>query len=318
MKNILVTGASGFVGKYFCEFIKSKSDFKIHAVVHSTKRTSQILSDQNINLVQLDLKDQKKVFEAINKIKPDYIIHLAALTSPQKSFTDPQDTLVTNITAELNILEAIRLQNLIDTKLLIISSSEIYGLIGPSDNPVSETTMLKPTSPYAVSKITQDYLGFQYYLTHKIKCIIVRPFNHIGPRQIDKFVISDFSKQIAEIEKGKRKPEIVVGNLNAKRDFTDVRDVVRGYYSLLKKGIPGEVYNIGSGKSYYIKDILNKLIGMSGVKISIKIDENKFKPGDVPDIICDNSKLSKATGWKPEIPLDKTLKDTLDYWRSIV
>jgi GDP-4-dehydro-6-deoxy-D-mannose reductase len=200
----------------------------------------------------------------------------------------------------------------------VVASAEVYGCVKKEDLPIDEETPLNPTNPYAVSKLTQDFLGLQYHLSYGLKTLRVRPFNHVGPRQSPNFVVSTFAQKIVEIEKGKREPVLPVGNLQAKRDFTDVRDVVKVYSLLMEKGEFGEVYNIGSGVSYKIAEILEKLLSISKVKITVKVDKSLFRPIDDPDLVCDVTKVTKLTGWRPEIPIEKTLKDTLDYWRNII
>lgn len=318
MKKILITGASGFTGGYLSEYLLSQNKFEIFGTLHSEKSFLNSPVKEKIQFKKIDLTHPQSVFDLVRDLKPDYIYHLAAASSPSESFKDPLKTFNTNVAAEINILQALQKNNLLHSKILIISSCEVYGYVEPDDLPVNETTELRPASPYAVSKVTQDYLGLQYYLAYKLQCIRARPFNHIGPRQSEKFVVSDFSRQIAQIEKGKKEPVMYVGNLEAKRDFTDVRDMVKAYSLLIEKGIQGEVYNIGSGISYSAKEILDILLERSLSKITVKIDPDKMRPGDMPDIICDNKKLTKLIGWKPEIPLKQTLADTLDYWRNIV
>jgi len=223
-----------------------------------------------------------------------------------------------NIASQMNVLSGIKDNNLFDTKVLVVSSGEIYGLVRKHDLPIDEETKFMPTSPYAVSKIAQDFLGLQYFLSYNLKIIRVRPFNHIGPRQSPSFVVASIAKRIAEIEKGKRKPVISVGNLSAKRDFTDVRDMVRAYTLAIEKGKSGEVYNIGSEKSYKISEVLDNLLKLSKVKIKVNIDKNLLRPVDIPELLCDATKFKNLTNWRPEIDINTTLKDTLDYWRSIV
>ena len=185
-----------------------------------------------------------------------------------------------------------------------------------SDLPIGEETEIRPVNPYAVSKVACDFLGLQYFLSYKLPIVRVRPFNHIGPRQSPSFVVAAFAKKIAEIEKNKIPPVIKVGNLSPKRDFTDVRDTVWGYQLLIEKGEPGEVYNIGSGRSYEIKYILDTLLSFSDKKITIETDSALMRPVDVPELVCDNSKIKKVTGWEPKIPIEQTLRETLDYWRN--
>jgi GDP-4-dehydro-6-deoxy-D-mannose reductase len=205
-----------------------------------------------------------------------------------------------------------------ETKVLLVSSAEVYGHIRPDDLPVDEETPHRPANPYAVSKIAQDYLGFQYYLSYKLPIIRVRPFNHIGPGQKLGFVVSDFAKQVAEIEKGSQPPIIRVGNLEARRDFTDVRDIVKAYPLLLEKGEPGEVYNAGSGNSHSAKEIMEILLTLTTASVQVEQDPDRMRPSDIPEIRADITKIIEVTGWKPEIPFEQTIKDTLDYFRKVV
>jgi GDP-4-dehydro-6-deoxy-D-mannose reductase len=207
---------------------------------------------------------------------------------------------------------------LTNIRVLIVSTGEIYGAVLPSDIPIKETTAMRPVSPYAVSKIAQDYLSLQYHLSYHLDIIRVRPFNHIGPGQKAGYVVADFAKQIAEIEKGEREPIIHVGNLQAKRDFTDVRDMVKAYDLALQKGISGEAYNIGAGKSHEIAILLQKLLSFSSKKITVAVDQSLLRSLDVPEIRCDSTSFYQRTGWEPHIPFAKTLQDILDYWREIV
>ncbi len=319
MNKALITGITGFAGSHLAEHLLLSKKYDVsgtYLLEESLKNVDKIKS--RLNLIKGDLSNKKNVFHIVKKISPSVIFHLAALTSPGESFSSPTETLLNNISLQVHLLEAVRQQNLLSAKILVVSSADIYGLVDSKDLPMDEETKLMPTSPYAVSKITQDFLGLTYFLSYNLKIIRVRPFNHIGPRQSPQFVVSSFAKQIAEIEKGKRKPILKVGNLEAKRDFTDVKDMVRAYAVVMEKGKIGDVYNIGSGTSYKISDILNKLVFMSSSKIKIEEKRGLLRPSDNPELICDSTKFVKLTGWKPEIPIAETLKDTLDYWRNII
>ncbi|MBI2032593.1 MAG: GDP-mannose 4,6-dehydratase [Candidatus Levybacteria bacterium] len=313
-----ITGASGFAGSFLSERLLN-SGYAVFGTYLSEKSLENLSHIKNkINLVHLDLLDEEKTNQTISDIRPDLIFHLAAFTSPAESFKNPKETFDNNISAELNIFESVVKNKLLDTKILVVSSSEIYGVVKPEDIPVDEDTPLRPGSPYAVSKIAQDFLGFQYFLSAKLKIVRVRPYNHSGPRQAPIFVISSFAKKIADIEKGKEDPVLKVGNLDARRDFTDVRDMVEAYVLALEKGEAGEVYNLGFGKSQKIGDILEMLLNMSTKKdIKVEKDPSLFRPVDVPDIVSDSTKFRKLTGWKPQISIEKTLQDTLDYWRDL-
>ena len=319
MKKVIITGISGFAGSFLAEFLISKKAYNVNGTYLLEESIGNISRLKNkIKLMKADLTKIKGVTEIIRLIKPDYVFHLAALTSPAASFKNPLITIENNIAAEINIFSAIRNNNLRDARVLIVSSAEVYGLVKKEDLPIDEDTRLMPASPYAVSKITQDFLGLQYFLSYNLKTIRVRPFNHIGPRQSPNFVVAGFARKIAEIEKGKTEAVISVGNLEAKRDFVDVRDMVRAYLLAIEKGKIGEVYNIGSEKSYKISDILDKLLKLSKVKISVRVDRRRFRPIDIPELLCNARKFKKLTNWKPQIPIDVTLKDTLDYWRKII
>ena len=317
MKKVFITGITGFAGSFLAEHIASQKDYEIFGSFLSDTNLENTASvKEKVSLRQIDLRDSQKLQDLIKEIRPDFIYHLAALTSPADSFKNPAGFINNNTEAEVNLLEAIRVAGIFP-KVLIASSAEVYGEVAAGNLPIDEDTPLRPATPYAVSKIAQDFLGLQYFISYKIPVIRVRPFNHIGPRQAPNFVVSSFSKRIVDIERGKESV-MRVGNLMAKRDFTDVRDIVRGYLLLLEMGDPGDVYNIGSGKSYKISEILDKLLSMSNKDIKIEIDKQLLRPIDVPELVCDNKKIFQKTGWKPEIPIEKTLADTLDYWRSMV
>lgn len=310
-----ITGISGFAGSFLAELLLKKG-YEVHGthVSDDVRNVEHIKHD--LSLHKVNLLDFKSVENNISTVLPDVVYHLAALTSPAESFKEPDLIVTNNISAELNLLESIRLSSA-SPRILITSSAEVYGLISEEDLPVDENTQLRPGSPYAVSKIAQDYLGLQYNLSYGMDIVRVRPFNHIGPRQSPQFVVAAFAKQVAEIEKKHKEPMISVGNLDAKRDFTDVRDMVEAYLVLMEKGKSGDVYNVGSGKSYKISEILEKLLSLTEVKISTEVDTLKLRPSDVPDIYSDNTKINDL-GWSQKFSLDKTLKDTLDYWRDVV
>jgi GDP-4-dehydro-6-deoxy-D-mannose reductase len=319
MKKALITGITGFAGSHLAEYLLSQNKYEISGI-HSTDRHLDNVTSikDKVELTRVDLNDAGKTAEVIQKQKPDVIFHLAASAIPGDSFSKAADFITNNSTAQINIFEAVKESKLFDTKIIIISSSHVYGLVASSDLPIDENVQFKPDNPYAVSKITQDYLGLCYYLTYKLPIIRLRPFNHLGPRLSPGISISRFAKQIAEIEKGKIEPVLTVGNLSAKRDFTDVHDMVRAYALASEKCLPGEAYNIGTGVSYTIQELLDKLLSSSSVKITVKTDETLLRPSDNPELRADASKFKQATGWEPEVAIDKTLKDILDYWREIV
>ncbi len=319
MKKVLITGITGFVGKHLATHLLLQKAYEVSGTYRSEASLGNLGDTQDIvKLTKVDLHNSEAVEALLLAEKPDYIFHLAAQASPSKSFSIPVETLTNNIVSEFSVLEALKKHKMHDTRVIIISTGEIYGMVTPSDIPVDEATPFRPTTPYAVSKIAQDYLSLQYHLAYKLDVVRLRPFNHIGPCQKEGFVVSDFAKQVAEIEAGKKAAVISVGNLEARRDFTDVRDMVNAYEFALKKGESGEVYNLGSGKSQKIGDILEKLLSFSTTKIEVRIDQSRFRPIDVPEIVCNYGKFHTLTGWQPEIQFEETLQNILDYWRKIV
>lgn len=316
---VLITGVTGFAGSHLAEFILDNiKNAKIFGIERPRSRREYIKHIRNkIGFFDCDIRDASSVKHIINKVRPDRIFHLAAQTFVPTSWSAPTETLTTNILGELNIFEAIR-DAKISTMVQIAGSSEEYGLVKKNDIPIKETCPLNPLSPYAVSKVGQDVLGYQYFKSYGLNVVRTRGFNHTGPRRGELFVCSNFAMQIARIEKGLQKKEISTGNLKAIRDFTDVRDMVRGYWLSLEKGLPGEVYNICSGKGHSIRDILQILLSLSKVKIKIKEDKKRIRPSDVPKLIGDNSKFRKKTGWSPRIPFRKTMEDLLNWWRDQV
>ena len=319
MKKVLITGITGFAGSHLANHLLSKKDYQVNGtfLIEGSLKNVDKIRDK-IKTIRVDLNDSEQVFKIVKDIRPDLVFHLAALAGSGESFVNPAKTVTNNITLEINLLEAIKRNNLLDTKILVISSAEVYGLVKKEDLPIDEETPFMPTNPYAVSKLAQDFLGLQYFLSYGLKVVRARPFNHIGPRQSTNFAISSWSSQIAQIEKGKHEPVLLVGSLEAYRDFTDVRDMAKAYLLLIEKGKSGDVYNLGSGNSYKISDILKILLSFSKVKIKVKTDKSLLRPADNPRLVCDSKKFRSLTGWKPQIPLEKTLQDTLDYWRNIV
>lgn len=290
---ILITGASGFAGKHLSEHLKNQKH--------------QIFS------LHIDLLNATETEVALSKIDPEGVIHLAAIAAIGESLISPAKIIRNNMLAQLNLLETLRRKNS-PARILIIGSADEYGK--GSNQLLDEETPLMPTSPYAVSKIGQDFLGLQYFLKYGMKIIRVRPFNHIGEEQALGFVVPDFVKQIIDIEKSGKPGIMLVGNLETTRDFTDVKDIVRAYELALTKGVPGEVYNIGSSRGIKIKDLLNVLISMSPAKITVKIDPSRFRAGEQAKLICNPAKFQKLTGWKAQIPLEETLKRVLEWWRK--
>ena len=316
MRRVLVTGVTGFAGSHLVDFLLERGDCELFGIQRWRSRTENIEHfASRITLLECDLRDATNTFEIIAKVKPDWIFHLAAQSFVPTSWVAPTESLTTNVLAQVNIFEAVRRLGL-KTRIQLACSSEEYGMVYPDEVPIKETNPLRPLSPYAVSKVAQDMLGYQYWMSWKVDSVRTRGFNHEGPRRGPVFVASDFAKQIADIEMGKKAPVLHVGNLEAKRDFTDVRDMVRAYVLALEKCEPGEVYNICSGKAWTIQALLDHLLGLTKVKIDVKEDPARLRPSDVPILLGDNSKFVKATGWQPTIPFEQTLADMLEYWRT--
>ena len=316
MDRILITGITGFVGSHLAEYLLELG-YEVHGTLRWRSKTENIdhIKD-NLHLHNADIRDGYSMQSVFKEVNPEYCFHLAAQSFVLESWSSPLETLSTNILGTTNVLEAIKLK-CSECKTLVAGSSEEYGLVHPSELPIKEDNPLRPMSPYGVSKVATDKLGILYYMSYKLPVVVTRAFNHTGPRRGEVFVTSTFAKQIAEIEKGK-KSILYVGNLDAKRDWTDVRDIVKAYWSAINKGIPGEIYNICSGKTVKIKDMLNILLGFSNVKINIEEDSNRMRPSDVPVLFGDYSKFKSLTNWEPTIPFEKTLEDLLNYWRGKV
>lgn len=313
----LVTGISGFVGSHMAEFLLDKNVEVIGTIRNRSRleHIRHILPD--IHLVECELRDAFSVETLITNEKPDLIFHLAAQSFVPTSWNSPADTIYNNVSGQLNIFEAVRRIDF-DCKIQIACSSEEYGHVEPHETPIREENPLRPLSPYAVSKAAQDYLGYQYHKSYGLHIIRTRTFNHTGPRRGEQFVTSNFAKQIAEIEKGIRPPIVNVGNLEAKRDFTDVRDIVRAYWLALERAEAGDCYNIASGSCVTIREMLNMLLSKSNITIDIVPDPSRMRPSDVEILLGDHSKFTRHTDWKPEIPLHQTLEDLLNYWREQV
>ena len=308
MKKVLVTGVDGFVAGYLSDYL-FKSGYDVYGTT-----ISETYKNDKIKIFKMNLLDAENVSDVIKNISPNMIFHLAGQSAVGLSWQKPVLTIDVNVNGTLNLLEAVRINN-INSRILIIGSSDQYGTIKPEDCPIKETQLQNPQSPYGISKKTQEEIGKLYVKAYKMNIIFVRAFNHIGARQGKNFVVPDFASKIVKIEKS-AVPVLKVGNLDTLRDFTDVRDIVRGYLMLLESGKIGESYNIGSGNVIKVKDILKKLINLSSKKIKIEIDKEKFRPVDVPIVQCDNSKIKKDTGWSPEISIDETLMEVLEYWRG--
>jgi len=314
----LITGITGFVGSHLAEYLLSLDP---PVDVHGLKRWRSPLDNiegilNQVHLWDGDLRDLKSLTRVMHAVEPDLIFHLAAQSYVPTSFDAPRDTIETNVVGTINLLEAVRFAK-IDPVVHICSSSEVYGQVGPDEVPITEDTPFRPASPYAVSKVGEDMVGYQYFVSYGLKTIRSRMFTHTGPRRGEVFVVSAFAKQVAQIELGFQEPVMRVGNLDSVRTFCDVRDTVRAYWLLARKCKPGEAYNIGGTETMTVGKMLDLLLGMSDrYDIEVEVSPGLLRPSDVTLQIPCIDKFVRATGWELEIPFEQTLRDTLDYWRE--
>lgn len=279
-----------------------------------TKLENEVVDMPFADVRNLDILDINAVKNLLSDVNPDYIFHLAAQSSVALSWKNPQLTVDVNIKGAVNVLDAVR-ECCPKARVLVIGSGEEYGAVTPEICPISEDTTAVPQNIYAATKLCQENISIIYAKAYNLDVMAVRAFNHIGVGQSPRFVAADFASQIANIEKGSQPPVIKVGNLSAKRDFTDVRDIVRAYSMIIEKGKSGEIYNVGSGNAVKISDILDTLLSFSNEKIAVEVDESKFRPIDIPLIEADITKIKRDTGWEPQIDIKQTLSEILDSFR---
>lgn len=313
MKKALIIGAAGFVGSYLAGHLREKQGMEVYV----TKLPHEEFRGDSDRVYNLNILNKEEIVSLLFEARPDYIFHLAAQSSVGLAWKNPLLMIDVNIKGSVNVMDAIR-ELYYKPRILLIGSGEEYGHIEKGETPIREENRLRPGNIYAATKVCQNMIGNIYAQAYDMEIMMVRAFNHIGPTQSSIFVVSDFCRQVAEIEKGLREPVMYVGNLDARRDFTDVRDVVEAYGLLAVHGEPGETYNVGRGEAVSIREILEMIIALSDKDIKIEIDKNKLRPVDVPIIEADISKISGLTGWKPKIPLGRTIEETLNYWRETI
>ncbi|HVS03503.1 MAG TPA: GDP-mannose 4,6-dehydratase [Thermoanaerobaculia bacterium] len=314
---VLITGITGFAGSHLAEYLLAEHpEVEVSGLYRWRSRMENLDGvGQRVALVEADLRDYNSIHQALARTRPDAVFHLAAQSFVPASWTAPSETLTTNISGQTNLFEAVRALGL-DPVIQIACSSEEYGLVLPDEVPITEDNPLRPLSPYAVSKVAQDMMAYQYFQSYGLKTVRTRGFNHTGPRRGDVFVTSNFASQLARIELGLQEPVLRVGNLDAVRDFTDVRDMVRAYWLAVTRGTPGEVYNVASGDGITIRELLDRLLDLSTAAVRVEPDPARMRPSDVERLIGDSSKFRADTGWAPSIPFEQTLRDLLDYWRG--
>jgi len=316
--NYLITGASGFVAGHLIEAIFKNDPQALVTAVDLSEPDYYFIGNSvrdSIRFAKVDLLVIDDLIRILEMANPYFIIHLAAFSSVAYSWKKPIDSFKNNLNIFLNLLEAVKQVNP-EPRILSVGSSEQYGVVSVDKIPLTETEPPNPISPYAVARVAQEYMASVYVKGFKLDIVTTRSFNHFGPRQDERFVLSSFAKQVAEIKKENRKPVIYVGDLSIVRDFTDVRDVVKAYLSLLNNGISGEIYNVCSGIGRTLKECLYGFIQIAGIECEIKKAEELMRPVDNPIIIGDNTKTKERTGWFPETPFEITLRDTYEYWMS--
>jgi GDP-4-dehydro-6-deoxy-D-mannose reductase len=313
---VLITGISGFVGSHLAEYLMDATDWHVAGTVYGPYGSISHLCGV-LELYPAELSRLPVVTFVLEQARPDLIFHLAAQPLVSLSRKDPWGTLETNVRMQLNLLEGMA-AICPKSRMLIVGSSEEYGLVSQADMPIDEDTPLRPLSAYALSKVAQDLMGLQYHLTHGLHVVRTRPFNHIGARQRLGFVAPDFAHQIAEVEAGQRPPVVEVGTLDVYRDFSDVRDIVRGYVAALTDGKPGQVYNLGTGEAHSVREILETLISFTGVEIEVRADPTRVRKVDMPLMVSDCRRIQEDTGWQVDIPFEQSLRDIFDYWREQV
>lgn len=343
---VLITGVTGMAGSHLAEYLLTIPDIQVYGIYRfrsrldnladliAAQRVNYIAKGGNVrsgeeldrridaeahpnklNLLLGDLTDPSSIRRVIAGLRPDRIFHLAAQSFVPASWEAPAQTFDLNVQGQIHLFEAIREAG-VDALVHVAGSSEEYGLVLPDEVPMKETNPLRPLSPYAVSKVTQELLSYQYHQSYGLKAVVTRGFNHTGPRRGEQFATSSFAMQIAQIEKGVRAPVIDVGDLESKRDWTDVRDTVRGYWLALERGKPGDVYNVGSGTTRTCAEMLDVLLSHTDHRVEVRVDASRLRPSDVKILWADSSKFTAQTGWKPEIPFETTMRDLLDYWRA--
>jgi GDP-4-dehydro-6-deoxy-D-mannose reductase len=305
VKRVLVTGSNGFVGRILCASLHSDGVEVVGIDVDDT--------DATVETYTIDLLDSDAVAEILDDVAPEGIIHLAAQSSAARSFDQPGSTIENNLLPALHILEHTRTRQP-DVRILVVGSADVYGPVPADRQPIAEAQVPNPVNPYALSKWLQEEVCRQYASMYQINVVMTRSFNHTGAGQRDLFVLPSFARQIAEIKAGKRETRVEVGNIEVKRDFSDVKDVCRAYRRLLADGRSGSVYNVCSGTAYSLRELLEKLAKIAGVDIQITVDPHRVRPADMEELCGDHTMITTDTGWKPEIPIDDTLRSLIEYW----
>jgi GDP-4-dehydro-6-deoxy-D-mannose reductase len=317
MARSLVTGIAGFAGSHLADLLTSRGD-EVQGIDREGAGTGTIqhlIERKRIRIHPLDIRDRAGLTDLIRREQFDRIYHLAGLTFVPESFTAPEETLAVNLGGTLALFEATRAAAP-GARILYVSSAAAYGDLDDPAHPVVESTPFRPNNPYGFTKAAGDLMAYQYARQNTLHIVRARPFNHTGPRQAPVFVCSEFAKAVAEMEAGRRPPELSVGNLEIGRDFSDVRDIVRGYALLLERGSAGSSFNLASGRAVKVGEILEMLLTMSSIEVRVTEDPRKVRQGEVPSIVGSAEKAAREADWRPEIPFDQTLRDLLAWWRN--
>ena len=315
---LLITGCTGFVGGYLVEQCRIRyPQAELFGLTGHPTLHSATPGMRDVRLAVADITQPEAMRQVVAEVKPDLVIHLAAQSSVSASWKDPSGTLKVNVGGTIHLLEALRSEQL-TPRVVLVGSGEQYGMVRPEDNPIREECPFRPANPYAASKAAQDLYGYQYFVAYGLPTLRARPFNHFGPRQTSTFVIANFARQIALIEAEKAEPVLSVGNLQARRDFLPVEDVVAAYLAIAEQGRPGEAYNIGSSQARSIRAMLDLLLTFARRSIQLREDPARLRPVDVPLLEADTSRLRADTNWRPAVQIESALQRTLDYWRTVV
>ncbi|MGH7818638.1 MAG: GDP-mannose 4,6-dehydratase [Candidatus Binatia bacterium] len=316
-----ITGISGFAGSYLAAHLLD-AGHEVFGIALSTeapaverlrRRHRDRLPAAAIR--SCDVRDGETLRKLLREVRPEGVFHLAGIAFAPQAERNPRAAFEVNLLGSIEVLAAVG-EAAPGARLVFPSSGEVYGWVEPAELPITELHPLRPISIYAVGKAAADLAAFERFFRHRLDVVRVRPFNHTGPRQSSEFVCSAFARAVAEAELGRAEPVVRVGNLDVDRDFTDVRDTVRGYVALFEKGAAGEVYNLASGRAVRVRSILDQLLAESRVPIRVEVDAAKVRSGEVPRIEVSVRKVREATGWEPQVPLERTLADLLSYWRA--
>jgi GDP-4-dehydro-6-deoxy-D-mannose reductase len=307
---VLVTGGTGFVGQHLIRLLNQRKH-----TVFSTYLLKPSKPSQRAELLACDMRSREQVLQVVRHARPQHVYHLSALSSVIKSFEDSRKVWETNVWGAMNLFDAVT-EAAPEARVLLVGSSQSYGRVARRRLPIIEDERLAPASPYAASKAAAEMLAMQFFHTCGLRVIRTRSFNHTGPGQSPEFVCSDLARQVAEIELGLRSPVLRIGNVRVERDFSDVRDVVRAYELLMQRGAPGDVYNVASGRGTSIADIIRHLRSFSSRAFQVEVEHKRTRSGEIAKLYGSNRKMRRATAWKPEYSLAKTLRDTYEFWRS--